>query len=173
MRLPIVGILGSGTERHETLAGPLGNWLATQPVHLLTGGGQGVMAEVSRAFAEVTPRQGSVIGILPAGSDGIGSRSGYPNQWVEIPIITHLPLSGAEGASPMSRNHINILSCSCLVALPGSAGTQSEIALALRYRRPIILFGPMPGTWQTEFSELAITAELEPVKQFVLRHARL
>lgn len=47
-RLPIVGVLGSGSEPHEEQAKPLGEWLAREGVHLLTGGG--VMEAVSRAF---------------------------------------------------------------------------------------------------------------------------
>ena len=36
-RLPIVGVMGSARESHPDLAIPLGTWLATLPVHLLTG----------------------------------------------------------------------------------------------------------------------------------------
>ncbi|HUT02907.1 MAG TPA: DNA-binding protein, partial [bacterium] len=46
-RLPIVGVLGSGSEPHEEKAKPLGEWLAREGVHLLTGGGGGVMEAVS------------------------------------------------------------------------------------------------------------------------------
>ena len=49
-RLPIVGVMGSGSHPHADLAEPLGRWLAAQGVHLLTGGGAGVMEAVSRAF---------------------------------------------------------------------------------------------------------------------------
>ena len=59
-RRPIVGVMGSGTEEYADLADPLGRWLAAFGVHLLTGGGRGVMAAVGRAFHAVTPRAGSV-----------------------------------------------------------------------------------------------------------------
>ncbi|MEC7524276.1 MAG: hypothetical protein VYE22_30620 [Myxococcota bacterium] len=32
-RLPIVGVMGSGRERHEALAIPLGRWLAERGAH--------------------------------------------------------------------------------------------------------------------------------------------
>ena len=40
----------------------------------------------------------------------------------------------------MSRNHINVLSSYVIVALPGNAGTLSEVELAVRYERPVIAF---------------------------------
>ena len=79
-------------------------------------------------------RTGLVIGILP-GCDG-APHPGYPNQWVEVPIQTHLPLSGNEGTQPMSRNHLIILSADAVIALPGGAGTSSEVQLAGQYGRP-------------------------------------
>ena len=173
MRLPIVGVLGSGSEPHESLAEPLGRWLARQPVHLLTGGGQGVMASVSRAFFESDPRQGLVIGILPHNPDTERPRTGYPNPWVELPIVTHLPLSGADGSSPMSRNHINVLSCACLIALPGSAGTWSEIALAVRYGKPIVVYGIDRHELKVQTGEIPVTTDFELVKSFVLQNSRL
>lgn len=141
-RLPIVGVMGSGVWAHEELAAPLGRRLAGLDVHLLTGGGRGVMESVSRAFASVEDRAGLVIGVLPLfGADaGEEADPGYPNRWVEILVRTHL---GREGASPDSRNHVNVLTSDVVVALPGSAGTASEVALSVRYRRPVILFGDL------------------------------
>ena len=69
-RLPVVGVLGSGSVAHEERARTLGRWLAGQGVHLLTGGGGGVMSAVSRAFSEVPNRRGLVIGIVPSATQG-------------------------------------------------------------------------------------------------------
>jgi predicted Rossmann-fold nucleotide-binding protein len=44
---------------------PLGEWLASIGVHLLTGGGKGVMESVSKAFYESPARQGVVLGVIP------------------------------------------------------------------------------------------------------------
>ena len=142
-RLPIVGVMGAGDHAHRDLAEPLGRGLAQIGVHLLTGGGPGVMAAVSRAFAEVGDRVGLVIGVLPlmeGNPEKTGLPAPYPNRWVEIPIQTHL---GRLGVDPLSRNHINVLASDVVVALPGSVGTASEVELAIAYRRPIVLLGDL------------------------------
>ena len=144
-RMPIVGVMGSGAQGHNDLAAPLGRAIAENGWHLLTGGGAGTMTATSRAFAETPDRLGLCIGVLPGAEDGGGSPDGYPNPWVEIVIRTHLPLSGEVGTGPHSRNHINVLSADAVIALPGSAGTRSEIELALRYGRPLALYDRPPG----------------------------
>ena len=140
--LPIVGVMGSGNTAHADRAVPIGRWLAGLGVHLLTGGGGGVMMAVSQAFYETPARKGVVLGIVPsAQADArLGAKEGYPNPWVEVPIFTHLHLSGSSGTDPRSRNHINVLSSDAIIALPGGHGTSSEIRLALHYRRPIVAF---------------------------------
>lgn len=139
-RLPVVGVLGSGDFEHAAKAEAVGRWLATQRVHLLTGAGKGVMEAVSRAFHAVPDRAGLVVGIVPCGDAPSVPRPGYPNPFVELAILTHLPLSGTSGTEPLSRNHINVLSSDVLIALPGGPGTASEVALAIRYGRPIAAF---------------------------------
>ncbi len=168
-RIPVVGVMGSGSARHADLAEPLGRALARMGVHLLTGGGAGIMESVSRAFIAVPGREGLVVGILPAGdarpgrgdadaSQGDsnmtrieahsshidadpGTPPGYPHPWVELAVRTHLDARGDDGSGIRSRNHINILTSDVVIALPGSSGTASEVELAIRYRRPLILLG--------------------------------
>lgn len=144
-RRPIVGVMGSGADSHEDLAAPLGRAIAGNGWHLLTGAGRGTMTATSRAFVETPGRAGLCIGVLPGAEDGGGSPDGYPNPWIEIAVRTHLPLSGAAGTGPDSRNHINVLSADAVVALPGSAGTWSEIELSLRYGRPLALYDRPAG----------------------------
>lgn len=160
LHLPIVGVLGSGSDPQARWAEPLGRMLAGEGVHLLTGGGGGAMECVSRAFATAPgSRLGRVLGILPGSvEDGVYiPRPGYPNRYVEIVIRTHLPLGGITGSSTLSRNHINILSSDALVVLPGGAGTRSEVNLAVLYGKPLLGFmddwrevedldGPIPCT---------------------------
>ena len=163
--LRVVGVMGSGVRAHADLAAPLGRGLARMGVHLLTGGGGGVMACASRAFAEVEGRAGVVVGVLPGrvgGTPVAGASSppGYPNPFVELAIQTHLDVRGAEGDSAASRNHVNVLSSDVVVALPGGEGTASEVVLALRYGRPLVLLGDIgraramsrahPKLWATE-----------------------
>lgn len=147
-RLPIIGVMGSGTMTHADLAEPVGHLIATMGFHLLTGAGGGVMEAVSRAFCLVKERQGRCIGVARGQSQWVGSfghdsRTFFPGQvnpWVEIPIMTHLPLSGSQGTDTLSRNHINVLSSDVLLALPGGHGTRSEVELCLEYGREVWLF---------------------------------
>ena len=145
--------------------------LAEMGVHLLTGGGGGVMESVSRAFHETPGRRGCVIGILPCaeGDPLRGPKPGYPNRWVEIPIATHLPLSGMQGQDDLSRNHINILSADAVVAFPGGPGTLSEVKLALHYRRPLVAFlkdrAELPGIAE----EIPVTGEVVAIRGFLDR----
>lgn len=171
-RLPIVGVMGSGTEPHRDRADALGLWLATQDVHLLTGGGGGVMEAVCRAFHSVNERTGKIVGILPGAVENGRYRpmAGYPNPWIEIPIHTHLPLSGLQGTEPASRNHINILTATVIVALPGSHGTASEVRLALQYQKPLVAFLSAREDIPDLPREVYIEPVFEKVKSFVRSH---
>jgi uncharacterized protein (TIGR00725 family) len=169
-RLPMIGVMGSGTHAHEDKAVPLGRWLAAADCHLLTGGGGGVMSAVSHAFCSASKRKGRVVGVLPGDEHTRQSPPGYPNPWVEIPIRTHLPLSGTQGEDPMSRNHINVLSADVIVALPGSAGTSSETRLALRYRRPVIAFIDRRADIPELSPEIPAAPHMEAVAAFISKH---
>ena len=149
----VVTVIGSGRSA-DAHAAEVGQLIATLGHDLLTGGGRGVMEAASRAFFETSPRRGIVIGVVPASVAGLGALedrvattvgydlpSGYPNEWVELAIYTHLPDSGAEGTRASSRNHINVLSADVIVALPGREGTESEIWLATQYGVPIVAYG--------------------------------
>ncbi|MCB9597599.1 MAG: molybdenum cofactor carrier protein [Sandaracinaceae bacterium] len=153
--------MGSGSDPHSELAVPLGAWIAARGHHLLTGGGGGVMAAVGAAFVATQPRAGVSIGILP----GPDARPGYPNPSVELPIRTHLPLSGALGTDPRSRNHVNVLTSDVVIALPGGEGTRSEVQLAVRYGRPAVLHGPRDAFWEWPRATWAET--LDEVARFI------
>lgn len=142
-RLPIVGVMGSGTAAHEALTAPLGAWIARSGFHLLTGGGGGVMAAAARAFCAVQGRRGLSIGIVrcdeaprPGRDGGAWRHRPRQNDWLELPIQTHLHTSDT---SVHSRNHLNVLTADALVVLPGGAGTASEVELAARYGRRVVL----------------------------------
>jgi len=160
--------MGSSTNAYEERSHALGEWLAHQRVHLLTGGGPGVMEAVSRAFFNVAGRAGAVIGVTPSTDEQSAEPpTGYPNPWVEIPIRTHLPYSGAHGTSPLSRNHINVLTSHVVVALPGNEGTVSEIQLARRYGTPITAFLYEPTELPSLPDGVEIAYSLEEVQAFV------
>ena len=168
--MAIVGVMGSGGEASKERALVLGRWLAHEHVHLLTGGGGGLMEAVSRAFHETPGRSGKVIGILPGiEAPRPADPTPYPNPWVEIPIYTHLPLSGLDGTDTGSRNHINVLTSDVVIALAGGAGTASEVALALRYERPVIAFLDSPDDIPNLPEVVPVESRFEAVQAFVRR----
>ena len=156
--------------------------MARMGVHLLTGGGGGVMEAVSRAFSEVRGRRGLVMGVLPAGDENPrqsdaspgrgdadpGTPPGYPNPWVEFAVRTHLDARGDDGSGIRSRNHINILSSDVVIVLPGSSGTASEVELAIRYGRPLILLGDTARGERLSVS-VPTTESVDEAVEFVLR----
>ncbi|WP_426752961.1 molybdenum cofactor carrier protein [Myxococcus sp. Y35] len=164
----IIGVFGSGKEDHAERVVPLVRWIAEAGFDLLTGAGSGVMRTAADAFVQVEGRHGISIGIVPGTVEGgeYKPRSGYPNPNVELAIYTHLPLSGEQGTDPLSRNHINVLTPHALVSLPGGAGTVAEAALALRYGKPVILYGPT-DSFRRFPAELERTDSLERVAEFL------
>lgn len=100
----------------------LGKLIAQEGWVLLTGGRNvGVMEAASKGAQQAG---GLTVGILP--SEDKNSISAY----VDIPICTGMG---------SARNNINILSSDVVVACGSGAGTTSEIMLALKAQKPIIL----------------------------------
>ena len=93
---------------------------------------------------------------------------GYPNEWVELAIYTHLPDSGVEGTLGSSRNHINVLSADVVVALPGREGTESEVWLATQYKVPVIAYGAYDNHRVPHGIPHAPT--LDALREFLVRH---
>ncbi len=125
MSMTLVGVMGPGegaTENDAQLAYELGSLIAGQGWVLLTGGRRtGVMDAASWGAKDA---QGLVVGVLPGTDDGDMSAA------VDIAIITGMN---------EARNNINVLSCRILFFVGMSAGTASELALALKSRRQVIL----------------------------------
>jgi uncharacterized protein (TIGR00725 family) len=137
---PVVGVMGGGSVGSVVteLAEQLGERIARCGWTLLNGGRDaGVMAASARGAAR---GGGLVVGVLP-GSDRTGSS----------PDLTVVVVTGIGDA----RNAINVLSSDVVVALPGGAGTLSEISLARKARRPLVLLGWPEGTL-AEFSGDAV-----------------
>ena len=126
------------------------------------------MAAVSKSFHDTPNRRGLVIGILPSDESLANPKDGYPNQWVEIPVQTHLPSSGDRGTEPLSRNHINVLTSDLVVALPGDTGTLSEVRLAIKYERPVIAFLESDQEIPGLPSGVPISSSFEDVQTFVV-----
>ncbi len=105
------------------------------------------MEAVARAFVETDPEgrsRGLSIGVLPGlpSDRGLSAPVGYPNDFVEIPIQTHLGSRGAPIDPASSRNSINVLSSRALIFVWGERGTLNEVDLAASYGRPtrLLLF---------------------------------
>jgi uncharacterized protein (TIGR00725 family) len=126
MRKFIVGVMGAGEEATAgdlSMALKLGELIARQGWVLLSGGRRaGVMQEVNRGAKLV---EGSLtIGILPNALAAV-------SEFVDVVIITDMG---------QARNNINALSSQVVVACgAGGAGTASEIALAIKAGKPVIL----------------------------------
>jgi len=129
-RRTVIGVMGGADTdgATATAAREFGALVAREGWVLLNGGRPtGVMAAVT---AGAHAAGGLTVGIL-YDDDREGAAEG-----LDIVIPTGL------GAA---RNVINVLASDVVVACRGSGGTLSEIALALRFRRPVVLLAFDPG----------------------------
>lgn len=144
-KLPIVGVMGSGTELLTELTTPLGQALGELPVNLLTGGGYGVMRSVMESFTSVADRKGHTIGIIPYKLlDGkfVPQSDSYPNRFVEVAVAMPLGVYDPQNPDRITRNHTNILTSDAVIILPGGKGTKNEAELALQFNKSAICYGP-------------------------------
>jgi uncharacterized protein (TIGR00725 family) len=124
----VVGVMGPGagaSEADRRAAAELGTLIAREGWLLLTGGrAEGVMEAATKS----AQKSGALtIGVLPS-SDADAMSAG-----VDIPIITGIG---------EARNLINVLSSRVVFVCGMSAGTASEVALALKTQREVILIHP-------------------------------
>ena len=166
---PIVGVMGSHADAHAGRARQVGEWIARQGYHLLTGGGKGVMGAVTRAFVGVSVRRGVALAVVPSipGDPQSLPAPGYPNPWVEIPIYTHLDRGGPRGDEPASRNHINVLTSTVIILLPGGEGTASEARLALRYGKPCVAYLRSPDELPGCPDAVRVESDFARIEEFV------
>ncbi|MBP9838087.1 MAG: LOG family protein [Proteobacteria bacterium] len=169
MKLPIIGVMGSGKEEYAELSAEIGSTIAKLGYNLLTGGGLGVMTAVARAFMGVSNRKGQSIGIIPMErnpQEGFISRQGYPNPYVEVPIYVPLGIPTAHDDFRITRNYVNILTSNVVIALPGSIGTRNEVALCLRLNKPVILYG-VSGFFRDMPEEIPRTNHITEIVEFI------
>ena len=122
----VVGVMGGGQvdEAVRTMAYRLGALIAESGWVLLNGGrSAGVMDASAQGAAD---NGGLTVGILP------DENTVQASKHIRIPICTGMG---------SARNSINVLSSDVVVACPGSAGTVSEIALALKHGKVVITIG--------------------------------
>lgn len=124
MRKPVIGVMGGAAVDEATFdqAVHLGRLIAERGWILLNGGRDtGVMQASARGAREAG---GVVVGILPDLDNGQASPD------LDYAIVTGL----GDG-----RNLINVLSSDVVVACRGALGTTSEIVLALKHGKRVIL----------------------------------
>lgn len=141
------------TDDEENYAYQIGKMIALEGWVLLNGGrSSGVMEATAKGAWE---NGGITVGVLPA--DNTNSASKY----IDIPIVTGMGLA---------RNVINILSSDIVIALPGRAGTISEIALALNHDKRVILFRFEVGTWINYYidkKQILVANEVEQLRRLL------
>lgn len=130
MSRTVIGVMGGSTADEATLANArgIGRRIAENGWVLLSGGRPtGVM-------------QASVTGAAEAGGLTVGV------------LFDDDPALAAEGLDVViptgmgaARNVVNVLASHVVVACRGNGGTLSEIALALRFGRPVVLLDFDPG----------------------------
>lgn len=116
-----IGVIGSSASvpRYEALAYEVGRLIAAKGWILICGGLGGVMEAACKGALE---NGGLTVGIIP--SDGEDA-----NPYVKIPVITGMGYA---------RNFILVKSSQALIAIGGEYGTLSEIAIALKLKKPVI-----------------------------------
>jgi|SRR5687768_5222810 len=125
MAKPIIGIMGPGENarpEENEMAFALGKAIAQEGWIILTGGRSfGIMEAAMKGAHEAN---GLTIGVLPTENAANSSAD------ADIKIITGMG-SG--------RNIINVLSSHILVVIGMAAGTASEVALAIKSNKKVIL----------------------------------
>jgi len=121
----VVGVIGGHkcTVQVEQSAQNLGKKLAKVVDYLVCGGLSGVMMAVCQGFKA---GNGVTIGIIPS------YNKKDANEFVDIAIPSGLGLA---------RNVLVVKTADVVVALPGEAGTLSEIAYCLQLGIPVISLG--------------------------------
>lgn len=134
MQIAVIGA-GSCTAEEEAAAHRIGALLAENRVTLVCGGMGGVMEAACRGARE---SGGHTVGIVPETSDG--------NPYIDTVIRTGMG---------HARNILVVQSADAVIAVGGSYGTLSEIAIALKTGRPVYGY----RTWDIDGVEDCPTAE--------------
>ncbi len=143
MQKKIIAVIGghSCTPEVERTAQELAKKLAKVVDILVCGGLSGVMEAVCSGFKA---GGGLTIGIIPS------YNKTDANKFVDIAIPTGLGLA---------RNVLVVKSADVVVALPGRAGTLSEIAYCIQFGIPVVSLGSwdIPGVIQVKTVQEAET----------------
>ncbi len=138
-----IGVIGAGICPPEIadIARHVGELIAGRGGILYCGGLGGVMEAAARGASEAG---GLTVGILP------GSKASDANSFITVPVVTGMG---------HARNVILVRSSEAIIALPGSHGTLSEIAIALKMWKPVVgigAWGDLPGVHGAKDPEDAV-----------------
>ncbi len=129
-RATYVAVVGPGddaTQAEAKVAREVGRLLAERDVIVVCGGLGGVMAAVCQGAHE---RGGLTVGLLPGRDRAAAALAG--NHYLSVALAT--------GMGEL-RNGLVVAAADAVIAIGGSWGTLSEIALALRTEKPTIVIG--------------------------------
>ncbi|MGH7471340.1 MAG: TIGR00725 family protein [Longimicrobiales bacterium] len=115
---------GLPDQEYDQLAEQVGALIARANAVLLCGGLGGAMTAVARGAAQAG---GLTVGILP------GANAQDANEHITLPLPTGLG---------EARNVVLVRSADAVIAIGGEWGTLSEIALARKIGRPVVLLRP-------------------------------
>jgi uncharacterized protein (TIGR00725 family) len=122
VRYPIVGVIGGSRVDDDlrTTAYEIGRLLAEHDAILVCGGLSGVMEAACQGACD---HDGVTVGVLPTDD------TYEANPYVQVPVATGLGIG---------RNVIIVRTADVLIAVGGSYGTLSEIALALNLGKRVV-----------------------------------
>ena len=126
-----VSVIGSGAE-WEDAAEEVGRLLAERGCTVVTGGLDGVMAAAHRGAKTA---EGATIAILP------GEGRAAANPWADHVVVTGIG---------HARNLAVAASGDAVIAIGGSYGTITEMALALRLGRTVVALAGAPAVEGTQ-----------------------
>lgn len=154
----VVGVMGAGDcdEATAALAEEVGRLVAEAGAVLLCGGRGGVMEAAARGARRAG---GLTIGVLP----GRDANESPPNPHVDVALYTGM----GDG-----RNWINACSSDAVIAISGGYGTLSEVALALKLGRPVVLLKSWRFACEPRLPETPVAETPADAVAMVLRSAR-
>lgn len=136
MRVQLVSVIGGGKDLAKpavVLAESVGAALARAGFGLVTGGLGGVMESVCRGFSLARGKATwpPIVGVLP------GYEGSSANDYVDITLPTGLGYA---------RNVVVAAAGEACLCIGGAMGALSEIALARKIGRPVLVFAESGGT---------------------------